>query len=66
MRLLERRFLTSTLFELSIIVGSAAAYVCLRETNELFRALLPLALLFAAFQVIHKDSHELFSDKVYS
>lgn len=63
MRLDDKRFVTSTLFELSIIMGSAGAYVLLRETNELFRAVLPLALLFTAFEVLRKNSNELFSNK---
>lgn len=63
MRLDDKRFVTSTLFELSIIMGSAGSYVLLRETNELFRAVLPLALLFTAFEVLRKNSNELFSNK---
>jgi len=63
LRLDDKRFVTSTLFELSIIMGSAGAYVLLRETNELFRAVLPLALLFTAFEVLRKNSNELFSNK---
>ena len=63
MRLDDKSFVTSTLLELSIIMGSAGAYVLLRETNELFRAVLPLALLFTAFEVLPKNSNELLSNK---
>lgn len=63
LRLDDKRFVTSTLFEFSIIMGSAGAYVLLRETNELFRAVLPLALLLMAFEVLRKNSNELLSNK---
>jgi len=45
------------------MMGSAGVYVSLRETNELFRAVLPLAVLFAALGVVRKNSNELFSEK---
>jgi len=48
--------------ELSIIMGSAGVYVWLRETNDLFRGLLPLVLILAAFQVFRRNSH-LISDE---
>jgi len=63
LRLDDKSFVTSTLLELSIIMGSAGAYVLLRETNELFRAVLPLALLITAFEVLRKNSNELLSNK---
>lgn len=47
------------------MMGSAGVYVSLRETNELFRALVPLALLFVALGVAHKNSNELFSEKAH-
>ena len=65
LRVCERRFVTSTLLELLAMMGSAGIYVSLRETNELFRAVLPLALLFAALGVAHKNSNELFSEKAH-